>query len=51
MTEGKCTKCGSENLEYGVLEPEDNSVLYPYECLDCGHEGKEYYTLEYDTSD
>lgn len=45
MEEGKCPKCGCNNLDYGVLEIGDNSVYYPWNCPDCGASGKEWYDL------
>mgnify|MGYP006278431849 CR=1 FL=1 len=44
---GKCPKCESENLEYGVLEPTDMSVYYPVTCKDCGFTGREWYDLNF----
>jgi len=45
--QGKCAKCGGENLDYHSMELRDNDVYYPYTCADCGHDGKEWYHLEY----
>jgi predicted RNA-binding Zn-ribbon protein involved in translation (DUF1610 family) len=44
---GKCPKCGHEELEYGDLEPEDESIFYEVSCPECGFSGKEYYKTEY----
>ena len=44
---GKCTKCGSEVLDYKSLMATDDGITYPYICTECGHEGDEYYTLNY----
>ena len=43
---GKCPKCGSEDLDYGVLEPEGQDIFYPVTCK-CGFKGKEYYKLTF----
>lgn len=45
MEMGKCPKCGGYNLKYGVMQPIENSIYYPWECEDCGASGKEYYDL------
>lgn len=41
---GKCPKCKSENLEYGVAEI-DLQLFYPVECKNCGFVGKEWYDI------
>jgi len=46
MGEGKCPKCGSENLDYGISEI-DNQLFYPVECKDCGFTGREWYDLTF----
>ena len=45
--EGKCGSCGSEDIEYGDLEAEDNSIFYEITCNKCDKSGKEYYGTEY----
>jgi len=45
---GKCPCCGSDDLDYEGMEPEDNNmVYYPWTCNDCGATGEEWYTLEF----
>lgn len=46
---GKCPKCGSENLNYGSVEIESESLMYPYDCEDCKFEGQEWYNIEFST--
>lgn len=39
--QGKCPKCNSMNLEYGVAENVDGMMIYyPYTCLDCQQQGE-----------
>ncbi len=45
--EGACGCCGSLNLEFGTIEIVDDSIYYPFTCLDCGADGKEWYDLKY----
>ena len=45
--EGLCAKCGSEDINYKAMYPEDANIVYPYVCEECGHEGKEYYLATY----
>ncbi len=44
---GRCPKCGEANLNYGVVEPEDNMIYYPWACGSCGAIGKEWYSIEF----
>ena len=44
---GECPKCGSTSLTYGVLEPQDDEIYYPFTCDDCGCKGKEWYALRF----
>ena len=48
--QGKCANCGSNFLDYGASELEDEFMGYHYRCEDCGHEGIEWYIMEYDES-
>ncbi len=50
-TQGKCPNCKSEDIDYGVMIPQDEFVFYPFTCNECGVEGKEYYNLEYTETD
>lgn len=36
--EFECPKCQSKNLDYGVMEPEDEMIKQPVKCNECGHE-------------
>lgn len=46
--QGKCPKCNSMNLEYGVAENVDGMMIYyPYTCLDCQQQGEEWYDLTF----
>lgn len=47
--EGHCPKCGSEDIDYGVLDISEfgDIIFYPIHCNDCGHDDKEYYQLEF----
>lgn len=45
--QGICPLCGSENLDYGVLQPDDDCIYYPCTCDDCGATFKEYYSLDF----
>ncbi len=48
--QGRCAKCGSENIEYGSMKVDGEELWYKYECEGCGDSGNEYYTLQYDCS-
>lgn len=46
--EGKCPYCGSNDLDYEGMEPEDgNTVYYPWTCNTCGKHGEEWYTMTF----
>jgi len=45
---GQCPKCKSEDIDYGTLEVEGESVVYPFSCNNCEFEGQEYYNLVFD---
>ena len=46
---GICPVCGSDKLDYGVIELDGESIWYPWECKnkDCGATGRECYNLEF----
>jgi len=48
---GKCPMCGTENLEYGSIDIEDNLMGYPWQCKTCGAKGTEWYTTQFDSHD
>lgn len=45
---GKCPFCGSDDLDYGAMEPEDDMIYYPWTCKDCGKHGEEWYTMTFE---
>ena len=47
--QGICPNCGKENLEYGELYPEDELIIYPWDCPDCGAKGEESYNIEFNS--
>ena len=47
VCQGKCPKCGSENLEWGNTEIDGEGLGYEFECNDCGCQGTEWYSLTY----
>ena len=51
VTQGVCGKCGSEDLEYGSMEVDHESVYYEMECNDCGAWMHEWYDLTYSGTD
>ena len=48
--QGRCAKCGSDELEYGSMKVDGQECWYEYECEDCGDTGNEFYSLQYDCS-
>lgn len=47
IEQGKCPTCGSGDLNYGVLEPVDEMIYYPFTCENCGEEGQEFYSMDF----
>ncbi len=47
IEQGKCPKCGQEDLDYGEAEIDDQSLGYLCKCRSCGFEGTEWYYLEF----
>lgn len=45
---GICPVCGSNDLEYGDSDIQDESYIYDWTCPACGNSGKECYTLVFD---
>ena len=45
--QGRCPKCGSDNIDWGDNEQYDNQIAYEFECCDCGFEGKEWANIEF----
>jgi Zn finger protein HypA/HybF involved in hydrogenase expression len=45
---GKCPYCGSEDIDYGTMYPEDdNTVSYKCTCKECNQSFTEWYLLQY----
>ena len=47
ISRGICPNCGSDDLEYGAIEPEGEGIFYPYTCQGCGFDGDEYYDVSF----
>jgi len=47
--QGRCPKCGKDDLDYDALEYEGEEVCYPYTCRACKFRGQEWYRLEFTT--
>jgi hypothetical protein len=47
VEQGNCPKCNGTDLDYTILEINDNMLHYPWTCNDCGTKGKEWYSLEF----
>jgi len=45
--EGFCPVCGSGDLEYGDMEPDENGFFYEWNCENCEAIGKEFYNAEF----
>lgn len=45
--QGVCPICGSEEITYGAIEVEGNSIYYPAECDKCHATWQEYYDLTF----
>lgn len=45
--QGVCPNCGSNNLQYDVLEVVDDQVMYPWTCNHCLTTGEEWYLLQF----
>jgi transcription elongation factor Elf1 len=48
--EGKCPKCNSEGLSYGISEIVDSDLRYPVQCLSCDLNFVEWHKVKYDES-
>ena len=42
-----CPMCGNQDIKYGTMEVESNSIYYHATCNKCKQEYKEYYALEF----
>jgi predicted Zn-ribbon and HTH transcriptional regulator len=47
----KCPYCGSEDIDYDVMLPEDNLIILPKTCNDCNNRSEEVYRLHYIRTD
>ena len=45
--QGKCPVCGTDNLEYGSADFEDNVIMYPVTCLECSARFDECYSMNF----
>lgn len=45
--EGKCPKCNTGNIQYGLFNMLDDGGYYEYHCPDCGSDGREWYKMTY----
>lgn len=45
--QGKCPKCDSEDIDYGISLLEGDSMGYSVQCNECKTKFIEWYTLEY----
>jgi hypothetical protein len=45
--QGKCPRCGSDDLDYGCQKIMGESLGYDFSCNNCGTEGVEWYDLVY----
>ena len=48
---GRCAKCGSDDVNYGNMEPDGESLYYEMDCNQCGAWMHEWYKLEFDGID
>ncbi len=44
--QGKCPKCESEDLYYGIANI-DEGLDYPFTCNECGFQGTEVYGVKF----
>ena len=49
--EGLCPKCGSDDLNYGDSELQDNYIYYEGDCNKCETRFNEWYRLEFNGFD
>lgn len=48
---GMCGKCGSDDVNYGTMIPEGESVYYEMDCNECGACMHEWYQMKFDGVD
>ncbi len=51
MEMGICGKCGSDDVNYGVMIPEGEGLYYEMDCGQCGAWMHEWYSMTYDGTD
>lgn len=44
---GVCVECGSDELEWGNVVLDEETMKYEYECENCGCEGEEVYNITF----
>ena len=47
VTQGHCPKCGSDDINYGLSEVQDESIFYESDCNECESKFHEHYTLKF----
>ena len=47
IEQGKCAKCGSDNIDYGGSTTDETGVMYEMSCLDCKAEMHEWYEMTF----
>ena len=45
--QGKCPKCGSDDVDYGDSNIDGETISYELTCNKCGCQAEEYYNLNY----
>ena len=48
-SQGSCPVCGSDCLDYGIVQDCDIGICYPWVCEECGSTGKECYSIDFDS--
>lgn len=48
---GICRVCGSNDIDYGEMNVDGESVGYDWTCQQCNSEGKEWYSLAFYSND
>ena len=51
VEQGRCAKCGSDNVDYGSSELDGEGIYYEMACVDCGVDMHEYYSLTFEGID
>lgn len=48
---GICRVCGSNDIDYGDMDIDGDSVAYDWTCEECNSDGIEYYSLTFVSND